>query len=93
MSEIDNDEESFASDALIEAIENQLEAGEPAAVQATLNKLTLVGYERADILQMMAFVLANEIKNMLATDRPFDSDRYEQLLRALPQMPEDDETN
>ena len=93
MSEIDNDDESFAADKLIEAIENQLEAGEPAAAQATLNKLTLVGYERADSLEMMAMVLANEVNRMFAEDRPFDSARYEQLLRALPQLPEDDESN
>ena len=53
-----NDEdEAFAESTLIQAIENQLEAGEPAATQATLNKLTLVGYERDECLQMMALVL------------------------------------
>ena len=55
-----NDEdEAFAEETLIQAIENQLEAGEPAATQATLNKLTLVGYERDECLQMMALVLAD----------------------------------
>ncbi|WP_278379397.1 hypothetical protein [Stutzerimonas kunmingensis] len=84
-----NDEdEAFAEETLIQAIENQLEAGEPAATQATLNKLTLVGYERDECLQMMALVLAHEIRTMLSEDRPFDGAAYEAMLRKLPELPE-----
>jgi hypothetical protein len=43
----EQEDEDFAQDTLSQAIENQLEAGEPAFVQSELNKLTLVGYERA----------------------------------------------
>jgi len=82
-----SDDESIAEAALIEAVENQLAAGQPAAVQATLNKLTLVGHEREESVQLMALVLANEIRHMLAEDRPFDSNRYESLLRQLPELP------
>lgn len=84
------EDEDFAEDALIQAVENQIEAGEPPAALATLNKLTLVGYERDDILHMMALVLADAIKRMLADDAPFDSAAYEQALRALPELPSDD---
>src|SRR5690606_7554590 len=62
--DIDDSEESFAEHTLLEAIENQLEANEPPAAQATLNKLTLVGYEREEILHLMALVLADEIRLM-----------------------------
>jgi len=86
----ENDDEAFAEARLIEAIENQLEAGEPAAAQATFNKLTLVGYERDEILALMAQVLAQEIRTMLRDDRGFDMHWYEQALRALPELPEDD---
>ncbi|MCQ4324638.1 hypothetical protein CXK94_00525 [Stutzerimonas stutzeri] len=82
------EDEAFAEATLIQAIENQLEAGEPAATQATLNKLTLVGYEREESLQMMALVLAHEIRGMLSEDRPFDGAAYEAMLRNLPDMPE-----
>lgn len=87
----DNDDENFAELTLIQAIENQLEAGEPAAAQAVYNKLTLVGYEREEILQLMALVLAHEIDAMLEADRPFDTVWYEQALRALPELPEQPE--
>jgi hypothetical protein len=83
-----DEDESFAEATLIQAIENQLEAGEPASTQATLNKLTLVGYEREEILNLIALVLAHEIRQMLEEDRPFDTEGYETLLRNLPDLPE-----
>ncbi|MCQ4348781.1 hypothetical protein NGA35_15390 [Pseudomonas stutzeri] len=82
------DDAVFAEEKLIEAIENQIAAGEPAATLATLNKLTLVGYERTDAVRLMALILAHEIENMLADNRPFDGAGYERMLRALPELPE-----
>ncbi|MET1079336.1 MAG: hypothetical protein ABWY06_15095 [Pseudomonas sp.] len=83
----DNDDETFAEQTLVDAIENQLEADSPPAVRATLNKLTLVGYPREESLHLMALVLAQEINCMLREDRKFDLLWYEQALRALPELP------
>ncbi|KAF0862231.1 hypothetical protein [Pseudomonas sp. LD120] len=85
--DIDTDEEEFAESTLIEAIENQIESGNPPAAKATLNKLTLVGYEREEILNLMAHVLAIEIDAILEQDRAFDTQWYEAALRALPELP------
>ena len=84
----EQEDEDFAEATLIQAIENQLESGEPAAAKAVYNKLTLVGYEREEILELMALVLAHEVDAMLREDRPFDGTWYEQALRALPELPE-----
>lgn len=84
---IDNDEEEFAEATLIQAIENQIESENPPAAKATFNKLTLVGYEREEILEMMAHVLAVEIDALLEEDRAFNSEWYEKALRALPELP------
>lgn len=89
MSEHDDSEEGFAEQTLTQAIENQLEADSPPAVRATLNKLTLVGYPREEILHLMALVLAHEIEAMLREDRPFNGAWYEQALRALPDLPDE----
>ena len=85
--DIDNDEEEFAESTLIQAIENQIESDTPPAAQATFNKLTLVGYEREEILQLMAHVLAVEIDAILEEDRAFNTEWYEAALRALPTLP------
>lgn len=81
-------EEQLVENELIQAIENQLEAQQPPAVQAVLNKLTLVGHTREDIVQMMAQVLAWQISAMLEADSPFDMAAYERALRTLPQLPD-----
>jgi hypothetical protein len=83
----DDEEEEFTASTLIQAIENQIEADNPPAAKAIFNKLTLVGYERDDILELMAHVLAFEIDAMLEADRPFDTQWYETALRALPELP------
>lgn len=85
--DIDNDDEEFAESTLTQAIENQIESDNPPAAKATFNKLTLVGYEREDILNLMAHVLAVEIDAMLEEDRPFNTDWYETALRAPPELP------
>lgn len=87
MSENDDSEEAFAEEILIQAIENQLLADDPPAARATLNKLTLVGYEREEILRLMALVLADEIHNLTREQRAFDRDAYETALRLLPELP------
>ncbi|MBX4137625.1 MULTISPECIES: hypothetical protein [Pseudomonas] len=89
--DIDNDEEAFAEHMLIGAIENQIESDNPPAAKATFNKLTLVGYEREEILNLMAHVLAFEIGAMLYEDRAFDTQWYETALRALPELPPEKE--
>lgn len=85
--DIDNDEEEFAETTLIQAIENQIESDNPPAAKATLNKLTLVGYERDEILNLMAHVLAVEIDALLDEKRAFNTQWYEAALRALPELP------
>ena len=85
---VDEDEEQFVEERLLEAIENQLAAQQPPAVQAVLNKLTLVGHTREEIVQMMAQVLAWQISEMLEADHAFDMEAYERALRTLPQLPD-----
>jgi len=87
-SEDEDAEGQFVEEELIQAIENQLSAQQPAAAQAVFNKLTLVGHTRDEIVQMMAQVLAWQISEMLAAEQPFDMVAYERALRALPQLPE-----
>lgn len=89
MSQSDSEaDEAFTHEKLLEAVENQLAEGSPAAAQATLNKLTLVGYERDDSLDLMAQVLAYHINQMLEQDAAFDLEAYEQSLRNLPELPD-----
>lgn len=84
----DEADSAFTHEKLLEAVENQLAEGSPVAAQATLNKLTLVGYERADSLDLMVQVLVYHINEMLERDTAFDLAAYEQSLRNLPDLPD-----
>lgn len=84
-----DEDEALAEEVLIEAIENQLAADDPPAAQAVMNRLTLVGYPREEILQLMARVLAAEIHALMHEQRGFDRDGYEAALRRLPDLPDD----
>ena len=89
MTDINTEEDQdFVDNTLIEAIQNQIDNETPPATKATFNKLTLIGWEREDILEIMSQVLAVEIDAMLEADRPFDTVWYEAALRALPTLPE-----
>ena len=48
------DDEDFAAERLIEAVQNQIDADSPPAARATFNKLTLVGYPAEEALELMA---------------------------------------
>ena len=62
MSEHDHDDdEAFAEETLIQAIENQLEADNPPEAKAVDNKMTLDGYEREKILELMVLVLRRRL--------------------------------
>lgn len=82
------DDEEVVDRVLFETIENQLRDNNPPFVQAVLNKLTLVGIEREEAINMMAYVLAVEIQQLLEQQREFDADSYEKMLRALPELPD-----
>ncbi len=87
--EMDDDtEDELVESQLLEAIENQLQEQQPPFVQSVMNKLTLVGHTRDEIVHMMAQVLAWQISDMLEADHAFDLLAYERALRALPQLPD-----
>lgn len=85
----EENDEALAEEVLIEAIENQLAADDPPTTRAVLNRLTLVGYPREEVLQLMARVLAAEIHDLTREQRGFDRDTYEAALRRLPELPGD----
>lgn len=83
-----DEEDLLVQQQLVDAVENQLVANEPPCVQVVLNKLTLVGVEREEAIEMMAYVLAVEIQLTFLHERAFDAANYERMLRELPQLPE-----
>lgn len=75
--------------ALLPAIEEQLSSPEtPFVTQAYETLLATDGIESEEATYMLAFCLADEIEKMTQEKRPFDSNRYEMLLKLLPALPQ-----
>ncbi len=78
-----------AIEKLVPAIEEQLTSPDTPYVREAYERiLTEPDIEEDEAKAMLAFCLADEIEAMMATERPFDADRYQMLLKLLPVMPE-----
>ncbi|MBE9608205.1 hypothetical protein [Chitinilyticum piscinae] len=78
-----------APEEILAVVENQIAASNPPIVRQTLNRLLLGMLERDDAIELIAVVLVNEMDAMLEEDRGFDLARYTELLKALPELPEE----
>lgn len=56
-----------------------------------LERLVAAGYTRERAVERIACAVLVEANDVLKTRRPFDQARYVSGLRALPQLPGDDE--
>jgi hypothetical protein len=70
--------------AMHEIVANQLLSDDPPEVWETARRLTALGYERHEVLHMLASVVCDEVWNALH-GRPFDASLMRQRLAGLPQ--------
>ena len=85
-----DDTPNEAGAAILEAVENQLESNDPPKTKETLDRLMAEGIERDEALKYIACALSVEILAALKHSEPFNPDRYDQNLDALPDMPWED---
>jgi hypothetical protein len=71
--------------AMHDLIAAQLWDDDPPEVWATAQRLVGLGYERHEVLHMLASVASEETWRMLDAQEPFDADRYRAGLDALPE--------
>lgn len=85
MEGMDELEDDFALNKLIEAVENQISEGHPREAGLVLLELLGQGVERQAALTLMAEVLAEHIATTFAAEKPFDVNDYARALLALVQ--------
>lgn len=77
-------------EALVPAVQEQLEAPDMAYVKACLDRLTgREKLEEQEALELMAQALAITINEMVVGGRSFDSGKYKALLKDLPALPDE----
>lgn len=83
MQEMEQAEDDFAQQALLEAVENQIADGHPREAGLVIMDLIGQGVDREDALKKMADVLAAYIALTLKNDDPFDVNAYARDLLQL----------
>jgi hypothetical protein len=70
--------------AMHEIVANQLWADDPPEVWHTAQRLLAAGYERHEVLHMLASVVSDDVYQTLHDQKPPDPDRTRVALAALP---------
>ena len=84
------DENEDLIDALLPAVDQQLQSSETAYVDKCLRRLVKEHrIEREEALEMIAFCLALVTDDMMKSGKEFDHKRYQKLLQKLPSLPEE----
>lgn len=77
-------------EAIFAAIENQIRERTPPEVELALQRLMASGEPRDNALRYIACALSVEFFEILHNDALYDEVRYVRNLRALPQLPYDE---
>lgn len=65
-------------------VRDQLDAGEPAVVRESRDRLRAAGISERRTLQLLCWAFKVELDAMMKERRPFDRNNYAALLRKLP---------
>jgi hypothetical protein len=80
-----------ARETLFEIIRNQMKEDNPPETKETYRRLRSQGYSRKETMKMLACVVLIELNDMVRENRTFDEAGYIKTLKALPQMPWEEE--
>jgi uncharacterized protein YoaH (UPF0181 family) len=80
--------ERTVRDGFLNTVQEQIASGDPPVVRETRDRLVGQGLSEGEAAQMIAIVLRNEMKQMIAESRSFDDVRFAGLLHQLPALPQ-----
>ena len=75
--------------AILEVVENQLQADDPPETRQTLERLLSEGFSEEEARELIGCVVSSEIFDILKKQEPFNPERFARALHKLPQLPQD----
>ena len=72
----DTPDGQYAGEALVEAVENQIQDNDPPETKMTLERLMSLGESRENAMRYIASVLSIEIFEALKNKSPYNEERY-----------------
>lgn len=83
------EEKTYLKSAILEVVDNQLQANDPPETRQTFDRLISVGYSEEEAKQLIGCVVTSEIFDVLKKQEPFNPERFAKALNELPKLPED----
>jgi len=83
------EDNSNLKSAVLEVVENQLEANDPPETRQALDRLIFEGYSEDDAMNLIGCVVTSEIFDILKKQEPFNPERFAKALNELPKLPQD----
>jgi len=75
--------------AILEVVDNQLQANDPPETRQTYDRLISEGYAEKEAKKLIGAVVSAEIFDVLSKQEPFNPERFVKALRNLPNLPMD----
>jgi hypothetical protein len=76
----------FLEEALLEAINNQIENNDPPETKQTYDRLMKEIKNHDEVMEYLGVVMRFEILDILKSKKPFDKKRYVERLNRLPDL-------
>ena len=83
------EENPYLKSAILEVVENQLQANDPPETRQTYDRLISEGYSEVEAKKLIGRVVSSEIFDVLKKQEPFNPDRFAKALNELPKLPWD----
>ena len=78
-------EKPYLKSAILEVVENQLQANDLPETRQTFDRLISEGYSEEDSKKLIGLVVTSEIFDVLNKQEPFNPERDVRALNELPQ--------
>ena len=79
-------ESPFSEEAVLEAINNQIENNDPPETKKTYDRLMKEIKNHDEVMEYLGVVMRSEILDILKTKKPFNRKRYVERLNRLPDV-------
>ena len=83
------EENPYLKSAILEVVDNQLQANDPPETRQTFDRLISQGYSEEEAKELIGYVVTSEIFDVLKKQEPFNPERFADALNELPKLPQD----
>ena len=83
------EESPYLKSAVLEVVDNQLQANDPPETRQTFDRLISEGYSEEEAKELIGCAVTSEIFDVLKKQEPFNPQRFAKALNELPKLPQD----